>query len=148
MPTEVGEFEDTKEALQYFQRMYLPDLQELKRRLLFVQAANGDAVETICSWWDYTGQRRDPSVHWLAVRQAFQGLGLGRALVSECLNRLVLLEGHREVFLHTQTWSHKAIALYLKTGFEIVQSETFGGYKNDYDKAMPILRESIPLLLS
>jgi hypothetical protein len=50
------------------------------------------------------------------------------------------LEGDKDIFLHTQTWSYKAIGLYLKASFEILESESFGHYKNDYEKAMPILR--------
>lgn len=74
------------------------------------------------------------------LKKEYQGIGLGKALVSECLNRFLLLEGDREIFLHTQTWSYKAIGLYLKAGFEIVSDHSFAHYKNDYDKALPILK--------
>lgn len=145
--TSVGEFATEQEAVEYFQRDYLAHEDELKRRLLFARAKNGEAVGTITSWWNYTGERRDQSIHWLAVRNEYQGLGLGKALVSECLKRLVVLENERDVWLHTQTWSHKAIGLYLKTGFEFVECESFSDYKNDYDKAMPILKQVISLFL-
>ncbi len=142
--TSVGEFDDVPAALKYFQERYVPYLDELKRRLLLVRAANGDWVGTISAWWNYTGAQRDASIHWLAVRPAYQGLGLGKVLVSECLYTLLRLEGDVEVFLHTQTWSHRAIGIYFKAGFEIVQRETFGEYQNDYDQAMPVLRRIIP----
>jgi GNAT superfamily N-acetyltransferase len=135
-----GEFENTKQGLDYFWTEYMPFIDELKRRLLFIQNKDGEKIGTITSWWNLTGERRDPSIHWLAVKNEYQGLGLGKALVSECLNRLLLLEGDKDIFLHTQTWSYKAIGLYLKVGFEILESESFGHYKNDYEKAIPILR--------
>lgn len=144
--TSVGEFASEQEALEYFQREYLPHAHKLERRSLFVRAANGEAVGTITSWWNHTGERRDSSIHWLAVRSEYQGLGLGKALVSECLKRLVLLEGEKDVWLHTQTWSHKAIGLYLKAGFELVKHESFSQYTNDYDQAMLILRQTLPSL--
>jgi ribosomal protein S18 acetylase RimI-like enzyme len=136
----VGEFENTKQGLDYFRTEYMPFLEELKRRLLFIQNEDGEVIGTITSWWNLTGERRDPSIHWFAVKNEYQGLGLGKALVSECLNRLLLLEGDKDIFIHTQTWSYKAIGLYLKASFEILESESFGHYKNDYEKSMPILR--------
>lgn len=145
--TSVGEFASEQEALEYFQREYLPHVRELERRLLFVRTANGEAVGTITSWWNHTGKRRDPSIHWLAVRNEYQGLGLGKALVSECLKRLVFLDGENDVWLHTQTWSHKAIGMYLKAGFELVEQESFSQYSNDYEHAIPILRQTLRSLL-
>ncbi|AEJ38663.1 acetyltransferase, GNAT family [Sulfobacillus acidophilus TPY] len=103
--TAVGEFMTADEALAYFQETYLPHRNELIRRCMFVRRDDGRAVGTITSWWNTTEERRDPSVHWLAVLPDYQGLGLGKALVSECLQRLVWLEGDRDIFLHTQTWS-------------------------------------------
>jgi GNAT superfamily N-acetyltransferase len=86
----VGEFENTKQGLDYFRTEYMPFLDELKRRLLFIQNEDGEEIGTITSWWNITGERRYPSIHWFAVKNEYQGLGLGKALVSECLNRLLL----------------------------------------------------------
>ncbi len=140
----VGEFATTKEAVEYFQRTYLPKVEELPERVVFVRAENGEAVGTVTSWWNDTGTRRDPSLHWLAVVPEYQSLGLGKALVSECLRRLALLEGDRDVFLHTQTWSYRAIAIYLNAGFEFVEDESFGNYPNDYELAISVLRKVLP----
>ncbi len=145
--TAVGEFMTEGEALTYFQTTYLPYSDELTRRCVFVRGADGGVVGTITSWWNATEERRDPSVHWLAVCPDSQGLGLAKALVSECLKRLVWLEGDRDIFLHTQTWSHRAIAIYLRAGFEFVRQGSFGGYPNDYLQAMPILRTVLPSLV-
>lgn len=98
-------------------------------------------------WWNTNDQRRDPLLHWLAVRPDTQGLGLAKALVSECLLRLMRLEGDRDIFLHTQTWSHRAIAIYLKAGFEFLRQGSFGGYPNDYLDAMPDIKNRIAFLL-
>lgn len=135
----VGEFDSAGEAIRYFRQTYMPLPDELGKRLLFVENERGEAVGTIMCWWDYTGVRRDPSVHWFAVKRGFQGLGLGKALVAACLREMIRLEGDRDIYLHTQTWSYKAVRLYSRFGFEIVRDETFGSYANDYDRAMPIL---------
>jgi len=141
--TAVGEFATEDEALTYFQTAYLPYSDELTRRCVFIRGADGGAVGTITSWWNWTEERRHPSVHWLAVRPDYQGLGLGKALVSECLKRLMWLEGDRDIWLHTQTWSHRAIAIYLRAGFEFMRQDTFGGYPNDYEQAMPVLYKKL-----
>ncbi|MEH7484914.1 Ribosomal protein S18 acetylase RimI [Bacillus sp. OV166] len=143
--TSVGEFTNIDEAMKYFQENYLPFLDELKRRLLFVQNERGEEVGTITSWWNMTGTKRVPSIHWFAVNEEYQGCGLGKALVSESLKKLILLEGDKDVFLHTQTWSYKAIGLYLKSGFEILSSGSFSHYKNEYFLAMPHLRKFLKI---
>ncbi|MDB5056219.1 MAG: GCN5-related N-acetyltransferase [Bacilli bacterium] len=139
--TSVAEFENTAQGLVYFQAEYLPFRDDLVERLLFILNENGEEIGTITSWWNLMGERRDPSIHWFAVKDEYQGLGLGKALISECLRRLLLLEGNKDIYLHTSTRSYKAIGLYLKAGFEILEDESFGHYKNDYDKAMPFLHK-------
>lgn len=137
----VGEFDTVEESLNYFKNEYLPHSEELKQRLLFVLNQEGKAIGTITGWWNHTRERRDLSIHWFAVKGEYQGLGIGKALVAECMRVLKNLEGDEDVYLHTQTWSYKAIALYLKTGFNIKVSETFSLYQNDYEHALPILQK-------
>ncbi len=139
----VGEQESEIGALEYFRTKYIPHLPELKRRSFFMRANGGDKIGTCTIWWDMTGDRRDVSLHWLAVKPGHQGLGLGKVLVAECLQRSIQLDGRQDVYLHTQTWSYKAIGIYLQARFEIMQEETFGQYKNDYREAIPILREKL-----
>lgn len=133
----VLEFNSPIDALIYFQRDYLPYINELKRRCLFIETSNGRKVATLTIWWNYTGVRRDPWIHWVAVHRDYQGLGLGKALVAEGVKRLLAIEVDRDVYLHTQTWSYKAIGIYKKAGFEITQEKGLSGYENnDYEKAI------------
>lgn len=140
--TAVGEFENYDKALEYFHKEYSPHLDDVRKRVLYIHTKDQEEVGTITGWWNWTGERRDPSIHWFAVKKEHQGVGIGKALVSECLNRLVLLEGDRDVYLHTQTWSYQAIGLYRKLGFDILETESFGGYPNDFARAMPIVRKA------
>jgi ribosomal protein S18 acetylase RimI-like enzyme len=137
----VGEFDNNKESLNFFKNEYLSHSEELKNRLLFVLNQERKPVGTITGWWNFTGERRNLSIHWFAVQKEYQGLGIGKALVTECIRNLQVLEGDKDIYLHTQTWSYKAIALYLKSGFNIEVKETFSHYKNDYEQALPILQE-------
>ncbi len=143
--TSVGEFQEEDDALSYFQRNYLPYLSELKRRTIFIADEKGNNIGTSTGWWAYTGKRRDPWIHWVAVKPGHQGLGLGKAIVAESLRRLVEIEGDRDVYLHTQTWSYKAIGIYLKCGFLISREEGLGGYKNEYREAADLLGDVLKL---
>ena len=141
--TAVGEFETAEEALRYFRQTYGSDPDALQQRVVFVADRIGAAVGTVTAWWNVTDGRHDSSIHWLAVLPQQQGRGLGTSLVWECLGRLRGLEGDQAVFLHTQTWSHPAIKVYLRAGFRIVR-EAFGEYRNDHDQAVAVLRQVMP----
>ncbi len=139
--TSVLEFDSEIDALLYFQKTYLPYLAELERRCIFIQSDAGEKVATATAWWNYTGNRRDPWVHWVAVKPHYQGKGLGKAIVAEIVRRMVEMEGDRDFYLHTQTWSHKAIKIYQKAGFAITSEKNLYKYSNqDYEKAVAILK--------
>lgn len=141
--TSVGEFDNYEEALEYLKKEYLPFREELMKRLVFIVAADGNKIGTLTNWWNFTYNRRDPSIHWVGVKPEYQGLGLGKALVFEGMRRMIDTEGDRDFFLHTQTWSYKAISIYLKAGYEIVKDETFSDYTNDYEKALKTIKDKI-----
>lgn len=136
----VLEFPDGIEALIYFQRDYLPYLDELMRRCLFIEDERGYKVATASAWWSYTGSRRDPWLHWIAVDPRFQGRGLGKAIISGAMKLLFQIEGDRDFYLHTQTWSHRAIGIYESFGFEVTPEKGLAGFPNDdYQKAVDLL---------
>jgi GNAT superfamily N-acetyltransferase len=138
----VLEFDSEIEALLYFQRYRLPYLEELCRRCVFIKSPTGERVATASAWWGYTDMRRDPWLHWVAVKPAFQGKGLGKAIIACTVHLLLEIEGDRDFYLHTQTWSHKAIALYERAGFAITDEPGLGDYPNDrYAEAVSLLRK-------
>ena len=144
----VREFDFYEEALDYFRQEYMPHQAELARRCYFIQSSKGDKVGTLTNWWNYTQDRRDPSVHWVGVKPEYQGLGLGKVLVYEGMRCMLELEGDRDFYLHTQTWSYKAITIYLKAGYEFVKDEVFGNYSNDYDRAIDTIKDKLSLYSS
>ncbi len=138
--TSVLEFPHSVDALLYFQDDFRSYPHELGRRTLFVVAPDGTKVGTGSAWFGYTGTRRDPWLDWIGVRPECQGLGLGKAIAARVLSLEIEIEGDRDVYLHTQTWSHKAIKIYQKIGFEITREKNLRGFANDdYDDAMAIL---------
>lgn len=138
----VLEFSSEFDACLYFTREYVPLTRELERRCLFVETTTGEKVATATAFWSYSGIRRDPWLHWVAVKPKYQGLGLGKALISKAISLMLDIEGDRDFYLHTQTWSHKAIKIYKKVGFCITNDPDLGGYKNDkYEQAIKLLKE-------
>lgn len=140
--TAVGEFEDTEEALNYFNRTFAPYPDKLEKRMLFIQTDSGEKIGTATAWWKETDNHtRFPLVHWVAIKPDYQGKGLSKALTSNILSVLKELENHPSIVLHTQTWSHKAIRLYEKFGFEISDKNLNGKPNPDYTKVMDILND-------
>ena len=135
------EFDEETEALVYFQKDRLPYLKELERRCLFAVAPDGEKVATATAWWNYTGTRRDNWLHWVSAKPQHQNKGIGKAIVSRALRLIEEIEGEGDVYLHTQTWSHKAVGIYEKAGFFITPEKGLAGYPNrDYLEALTMIR--------
>ncbi|MDZ5253891.1 GNAT family N-acetyltransferase [Clostridium sp. LIBA-8841] len=129
--TSVLEFENVNVAKEYFENKYIPYSSEIERRILFIENENGEKIATFTAWWRYTGERRHPFMEWVAVKPDYQGKGLGKALISEGVKLMVAIEGDCDMYIPTQTWSHKAIKLYRWAGFAFETEEKFpGGIEN------------------
>jgi Acetyltransferases len=96
------------------------DPEGARERIVFIRdEATGADVATIAAW--YGEERHDDRagwgrIHWVAVRPAYQGRGLGKAMLAYALRRLVDL-GHHNAFLVTSTGRLPALRLYLNFGF-------------------------------
>jgi len=53
-----------------------------------------------------------------------QGFGLGKAITIYALHQFLTLSDSKPIYLHTQTWSATAVAMYGKLGFK-VSNEVF-----------------------
>jgi GNAT superfamily N-acetyltransferase len=126
----LGEFEKVEDATEYFVNHFMLCETELTRRCLFLENSSGDKIGTLTNWWEYTGVRRDPWIQWVLIRPEYQGKGLGKAMVFEGIKQMIAIEGDRDIYLHTQTWSYKAINIYRQAGFIISSENGLGGYVN------------------
>ena len=142
--TSVSEFPNEEEAFLHFQKEFLPFITEFEKRCLFIENNEGEKIATSTAWWFETGERRDPRLHWVAVMPQYQGLGLGKVITSKTMQVMAELEGDRDFYLSTQTWSHRAIRLYEKMGFEITDERDFHQIKNEnYEKAIEVLKKVV-----
>ncbi len=141
--TSVGEFDTEAEAKEYFVKSFFPYPDEIRRRCFFALSPGGEYAGT-CTAWFLTGESGETGlVHWLGVKPLYQGLGLGKALLGKTMQFFEAADAY-PAYLHTQTWSHKAIGLYIAAGFFLLKKDTFQENPNDYHEAMEVLKEAVP----
>ena len=141
--TSVDEFSSEFAALLRFKEDFLPYADELYRRLLFIETGDGKKIATANAWWSFVDDERRAWLHWVSVEAGYQGLGLGKAIVSRITQLLEEIEGDVDFYLSTQTWSYKAIDIYKKCGYEPTNEKKLylGKSKKDYKKAIKILEK-------
>jgi len=140
--TSVDEFDSEFSALMRFKEDFIPNKDELYRRCLFIENESGEKVATANAWWSYVNDERRAWLHWVSVAMGYQGLGLGKAIVSKVTHLLNEIEGDVDFFLSTQTWSYKAIDIYKKCGWEPTNEKALypGRLNREYKKAIKILK--------
>ena len=110
-------YEPGRITAELFDRQYGRDRAPLRERMCFVSDAAGQPVATATAW--HHDGFRDPAygrIHWVAVAAALQGRGLGKALLTATLSRLVEL-GHARAYLTTSWARPAAVRLYRSFGF-------------------------------
>lgn len=102
-----------------FKQLLEKGIKEIQNRILFFyDLATGITVGTISAWNGEHDGVYMGRIHWLAVLEEFQGIGLGKALLHFALDKLK--DEFTQAYLHTSAKNEKAIALYLDAGFKIV----------------------------
>ena len=137
----VGDFDSLESAEKYFVESYLQN-SELFSNILFLLNEKQEVVGSCIAWQDKHGENSISSLHWLVVREQYQGRRLGRALGTAVMN-IYVERGDLPVYIHTQPWSWKAILLYASLGFRLQKTDTFSHYRNEYEKAMAELRRIV-----
>ncbi len=136
----VLEFDGESQAKTYFEATYVPHMDELQRRCVFILDAKGTPVATATAWYANSDLGYQAALHWVAVRPEHQGNGLGKAIVKKALGIFNRLDNGRPVWLHTQTWSHVAVRLYRSLGFSLVKTGTLKNCQNDFREAVEVLK--------
>lgn len=109
------------------------------RNTLFVCDKADQPVAT-CSHWKAYGKIH--SIHWLKTRKAYEGKGLGRAVLSAIMRRFD--RSDYPIILHTQPGSFRAIKLYADFGFQLLKGGKLATRVNELEKSLPILAEFMP----
>lgn len=136
---QVLEFDTEEKALSYFKKDMLPYQEQLKKRMVFVINKDNVVVANACAWYINYNGRHQAQVHYVAVRPKYQGLGLGKAVFRKVLSLFSIYEPGEDIYLHTQTWSHVAIRMYLNLGFRFIKDDSLGYHEKDYEEATQVL---------
>ena len=92
------------------------DLSSVPKRCFFVVDETDEPVGTASAWYKDGHRGLDYGlIHWVAVRPAYQGKGLGKAVLAYALEKLS--HWHKRALLGTQSKRLPAIKLYLDFGF-------------------------------
>ena len=134
----IGDFSSVEEAEVYFKTNYCNQIDELKKRCVFVVDTYGDVVASCIAWHDSKDNDTVASLHWLVVSPEHQGKYIGLALCQKVMD-IFNERGETPIYIHTQPWSYKAIMLYSKLGFKIQKTDTFSHYENQYEQAIKTL---------
>lgn len=139
-------FDTNEEAIMYYDFMvdyfnttYASKEDLFYQKCLFVCDKNDKPVATCFAWKAYD---EISTIHWFKTLKGYEGMGIGRALLSEVMNELK--EEDYPIYLHTQPSSYRAIGLYSDFGFEILTDESYGLRHNDINECLPILEEYMP----
>ncbi|MBN2852376.1 MAG: GNAT family N-acetyltransferase [Clostridia bacterium] len=140
--TSVLEFEDEKKALEYFSKSYLPHIEDLEKRTVFVENSYGEKIATFTAWHSEIEGKSYPFVHWVACKPEYQGRGIGKALIAYGVSLMIHLDGVVNMYIPTQTWSHRAIRLYQWAGFRILlDQKKYGNFDNQGEDGYEVIRD-------
>lgn len=139
-------FDDPRDAeayhgymTEFFTKVYAPKGGLFYERCLFVCNQQDQPVATAFIWKAYDEFN---SIHWLKTLKAYEGRGIGRALMSVVM--AALTDDEYPVYLHTQPGSYRAIKLYSDFGFELLTDLVIGNRTNDLEECLPILEKYMP----
>ncbi len=141
--TSVLEFSTNDDALNCFNH-YLEHIDELKRQQIYiVDDKTGKPIATSTAWFSECNGKRIGVVHGLSCLAEYQSLGLGRIAASYMMKCFYDIAPGTEVWLDSQTWSYKAIGIYMDLGFVPMKSATYSNVPNEYDAAVKVMKEKM-----
>lgn len=121
---------------EFFNKVYKDKKDLFFQKCLFVCDKNDTPIGTCMPWKAYG---RISTIHWLKVKKNYEGLGIGRALLSVVMKSFT--EDDYPIYLHTQPTSFRAIKLYSDFGFALLTDEKIGDRQNDLEECLPVLKE-------
>lgn len=119
---EVGQTDSLEEAEGIFQNDFA-GREALMGRMLFVLDQNNELAGTGCLWDGNHFGRTLQRLHFIAVSPPHQGRGIAKAIVSRLLDIYNGLGLGDYIYLTSQTWSWRALKLYMGFGFRPYKGE-------------------------
>lgn len=113
----LGQTDSLEEANKIFQKEFLSRPVDMVKRCVFVRNDKGDIIGTASVWYGNHFGKELQRVHWVAVAKEDQKKGIAKALLTKVLDIYNELGFKDYIYLTSQTWSYKALNLYLSFGF-------------------------------
>lgn len=105
------------EAKAVFEQKFIPYPELLSKYCVFIMNPENYAVAVAMLWPGKHFGKEHWRLHWVAVDPDYQGLGLGKALITRLLD-IFDTEVHGEwLYVTSQSWNYCAINIYYHFGF-------------------------------
>lgn len=141
--TNVLEFTTLADAEMCFKH-YLDYIDELKQQQVYiVEKKTGNPVATSTAWFSELDGKKVGVVHGLSCLPEYQSLGLGRIAAAYMMKCFYDIAPKTEVWLDTQTWSYKAIGIYMQLGFIPMKTAVYSDVPNEYEASVRVLKEKM-----
>ena len=124
---------------QIIKDSYSKNMDVFFHNTLFVCNKEEKPIAT-CSYWKAYGKIN--TIHWLKTMKAYEGKGIGRAVLSAIMRRFDRRD--YPIYIHTQPGSFRAVKLYADFGFQLLRGGQLGTRTNELEKCLPILKEFMP----
>ena len=88
-----------------------------RERIVLALDPSGEVAGTGALWdGDHFGETL-PRVHYIGVGAAHQGRGIAKAIMTRLMDLCREVGSRGDIYLTTQSWSHRAIRVYKRFGF-------------------------------
>lgn len=139
----VLEFPNREEALKCYD-YYWQYMDELKKRQLFIiDNETGKPVATANAWWTEVKGQKAGGVFGLSCLPEYQSKGLGKTAAAYMMDCFYRLMPGVPVWLDTQTWSYKAIGIYMDIGFIPMKTAVYNEVPNEYEEALRVMKSKM-----
>lgn len=119
----VNHVNSIEEGKEIFNDVFLSNIEDLKKKMIFVKDESGEIVGTAAVWEGNHFGTVYQRVHWVAVSKKHSGRGIAKALVTKVLDIYNDLGYENYIYLSSQTRSYDALNIYLKFGFKPYMGE-------------------------
>lgn len=123
----------------YFRTTYARDEEKFFADTIVISNEHDQMVATCLLWKAYDLYT---TVHWFKVLKAYEGRGIGRALLSRLFEAVT--DADMPIYLHTQPESYRAIKLYSDFGFDLLTDKRIGRRDNHIEQSLPFLKAMMP----
>lgn len=114
----VEQTDSLEEAEEIFRNEFQSKPDDMLKRCIFIKDYEGNIVATASLWFGYHFGRELQRIHWVAVSQRHQRKGLAKALLTKLFELYNELGYSEYIYLTSQTWSYKALNIYMEFGFK------------------------------